>query len=302
MSPLTLEALPDLQPLQTATRGWIAKVIWSPDGRLLACGSAGGVAIWRGSLSAKPVFIKGHDGPAKGVAFAANGATFATGSADTTVKVWDLRAFSVNMQPVNTYTLPDAVDDVVFLANVDVVAACVDGGVYLCAADGTLSQLYAHDDEVHRLAVSSDGRSVASGGRDGVIRLWDATTRAVVGEIAAHSDWVRSVAFHPSEPLLLSGSRDKTAVLWDVSTPDNPTRLQEMNHLGDVRAVGFAVDGAALLTGSTDGHIHLWRTTDGVHLGVLQHHTKPVLSLAPHPSGAGIASGGGDNQIVMWGV
>lgn len=302
MPPLTAATAAHLRPVQQATRGWIAALAWSPDGRLLACGSAGGVAIWRGTLDGPQVFIKGHDGPAKGIAFAPNGATFATASADTRVKVWDLRAYRPDMQPVTTYPFPDAVEKITFTRSGAAVACSVDGTVRHLLPDGTQTTLYAHDGEANTVALGGGGALVASGGRDNACRLYDLGTGTPLGVIRAHSDWVRAVAFHPSAPLLVTASRDQSARLWDVRDPAHPAQLAALVHAGDVRAAAFSADGALLATGSTDNRIQLWSVPDGAPVGALAAHSKPVLALAFHPRTPLLASGGGDNLVVVWGL
>jgi WD40 repeat protein len=302
MSSLTPETVSRLQPVQRITRGWIANLVWSPDGRLLACGSAGGVALWRGSLDGQQVFIKGHNGPVKGIAFALNGATFATASADTQVKVWDLRAYSPSMQPVTAYTFPDAVEKITFTRTGTAIACAVDGTVRMLRPDGGMETLYAHDGEANTVALGGDGVLLASGGRDNTCRLYDLKLQKLQGVIGVHSDWVRAVAFHPSEPLLVTASRDHSARLWDVRDPQNPRQLVALRHVGDVRTAAFSADGAILATGSTDNRVQLWTVPAGDAITVLETHTKPVMTLAFHPRTPLLATGGGDNQIVVWGV
>jgi WD40 repeat protein len=298
MPTITPQTAPTLTVHQTATRGWIAHLAWSPDGKLLACSSAGGVGLWRGSIAGKQLFIKGHGGPVKGVAFAPNGTTLATCSADTTVKTWDLRAFSPQMQPINTYTTPHAVEKVVFARNNTIITCGVDGMLRFFP---TAAATPAHTDEANTLALSPDHRLLATGGRDHLARLWDTGTHEPLADLRGHTDWVRAVAFHPSEPLLVTASRDRSARVWDISTPAAPQLRYALAHRGDVRTAAFSADGAVLATGSTDAAIQLWETASGDHLGALAGHTMPVMALAFHPGGALLASGGGDNQVMLWG-
>ena len=63
---------------------------------------------------------------------------------------------------------------------------------------------------------SPDGRWVATGDADGVIKIWDLQAGKLMKELTGHSSAVNTLEFHPSECLLASGSADKTIRFWDV--------------------------------------------------------------------------------------
>ncbi len=293
---LTILNAPTLRPLMEAKRGWISQVVWSPNGKLIAASGAGGVVVYRGSLSAPPVFIKGHSGPVKGLAFAPNGTTLATASADTTVKVWDLRAVSPTMQPMTVFEdHTDAVEKVLFAANGLVISCSVDGTIRVEVRGERRRVLGGHTDEVNAIAIQ--GRTLASGGHDKTVRLWDWTTGEAIAALEGHADWVRKLAFNGDH--LLSASRDGTVRVWNIGARET---VGAYAHRGDVRALAVDASGEIVATSSIDGAIQLWAFEDGAHLGTLEDHTMPVLTLAFHPQNALLASGGGDNRMVVWGV
>lgn len=67
------------------------------------------------------------------------------------------------------------------------------------------------------LAISPDGRTLASGGNDNLVRLWDARSKEPKAVLRGHASEVISIDFSPDGQTIATGSRDKTLKLWDVS-------------------------------------------------------------------------------------
>lgn len=70
------------------------------------------------------------------------------------------------------------------------------------------------DPGVTSVAISPDGRLVAAGSLDKVVRVWDVQTGKPLERLEGHKDSVYSVAFMPDGKTLVSGSLDKTLRLW----------------------------------------------------------------------------------------
>ena len=124
------------------------------------------------------------------------------------------------------------------------------------------------------IAVSPDGRSLASGSEDKTIHLWDLTTGKELRRLQGHTAPVWSVAFAPDGRSLASGSDDKTIRLWDLASGKELRRLE--GHTGTVYSVAFAPDGRSLASGSEDNTIRLWDLAGGKELRRLEGHTGTV--------------------------
>lgn len=74
-----------------------------------------------------------------------------------------------------------------------------------------------NDAGVTSVAISPDGRYIAAGSLDTVVRIWDVRTGQLVERLQGHRDGVYTVAFTPDGKGLISGSLDKTLKYWDVS-------------------------------------------------------------------------------------
>ena len=71
-------------------------------------------------------------------------------------------------------------------------------------------------------------------------------------------------------------------------------------YLGSVLSVAFTVDGKILVTGDTNGEIHLWRVEDSERLSTFKGHTDWIRSISLSPNGQLLASGSNDRTIRLW--
>jgi DNA-binding SARP family transcriptional activator/energy-coupling factor transporter ATP-binding protein EcfA2 len=173
------------------------------------------------------------------------------------------------------------------------------------------STLTGHTGQVFSVAFSPNGHTLASGGIDTAIRLWNVTDPAhptTLGQAATNpTQFARPVAFSPDGRTLASGSADGTVRLWDVTDPAHPTALGPAwkAHPDIATTVVFSPDGRTLATGSADGTIRLWNLTEPGHpipLGSLIGHTWIVWALAFSPDGRTLASGSWDGTARLWNV
>jgi WD40 repeat protein len=107
-------------------------------------------------------------------------------------------------------------------------------------------------------AVAPKGTLIASGGRDGAVRVWDRRTGERRSLLVGHQDRVTTLAFSPDGKTLASGSWDRSVRLWSVAVGQEVAVLR--GHKGKVNTLVFSPDGRTLATGSEDGEVLLWRS------------------------------------------
>ncbi|TEB30781.1 WD40 repeat-like protein [Coprinellus micaceus] len=151
--------------------------------------------------------------------------------------------------------------------------------------------------EVYGVAVSSDGKYIASGSWDSLARVWDARNGNLVKALEGHSGGVTSVAFSRDGGHIVSGSNDETVRVWNTTTWEEKV-LQ--GRTSTVESVAFSSDFRWIVSGSHDGSVRLWSTTTGSEPMVLQGHTETVYSVAFSPDGAQVVSGSADDTVRLW--
>ncbi|MEZ2233408.1 TIR domain-containing protein [Microcoleus sp.] len=155
---------------------------------------------------------------------------------------------------------------------------------------------------VNSLALSPDGKILASAAKDGTIRLWD-TSGYPIGEpldpltngpiIALYA-----VAFSPDGKTIVSGGADGTIRLWDISGKLISQSFK--GHQGNVWSIRFSPDGKTIVSSGEDGTIRLWDTNGNPIGKPFTGHKGGIRSLALSPDGKTIVSGGKDKTVRLW--
>ena len=125
-----------------------------------------------------------------------------------------------------------------------------------------VTRLEAHPGKIKALAFTPNGRFLASGGEDRIVRLWDAQTGSLVRALAGHTKGVRVVAFTPDGKLLVSASNDQTMKIWDVDTGRLVRSIQVTTQgIYGLSSIAFSPDGQRMVStlGATVG---LWDVSD----------------------------------------
>ncbi|WP_027404612.1 protein kinase domain-containing protein [Aphanizomenon flos-aquae] len=240
--------------------------------------------------------LEGHSSSVNSVAYSPDGQTLASGSSDTTIKLWNVRTGNI----LQTFTgHSNGVISVAYSPDGQTLASgSWDTTIKLwnVRTGNLLQTLTGHSNSVNSVAYSPDGQTLASGSL-GTIKLWDVKTGKLLQTFTGHSEWVYSVAYSPDGQTLASGSLG-TIKLWNVNTGN---LLQTFTGHSDwVRSLAYSRNGQTLASESWD-NIKLWNVRTGNLLQTLIGHSSWVRSVAYSPDGRTLASGSG-NSIKLWNV
>jgi WD40 repeat protein len=112
------------------------------------------------------------------------------------------------------------------------------------------------------VALSPDGKTLATGGVKGTLVLWDVASGKPRHTLKGHKDVVLQVCFSADGRTLASaGNQDKTALVWDVATGQSRGVFQGHNQA--VVCVALSADGSVLATGSGDATVKVWDVPGG---------------------------------------
>ena len=230
-------------------------LVFSPDGKTLACGHDG-IRLWDVHTGEPKMQLTEHTNTIGSVVFSPDGKTLASGSWDNTIRIWDAYT-GENKKTLIGHT--DWVHSIAFSPDGRILASGSDDEtVRLWNVDTAENEmtLVGHTEWVHSIAFSPDGKTIASGGADSTILLWDIDTGKTKMTLTGHTDWVYTLAFSPDGKTIASGCIDATIHLWDTQTGVYQKTLT--GHRARVQSLAFSSDGKTLVSGSDDGSVLLW--------------------------------------------
>lgn len=269
--------------------GQVNRMAITPDKKYLACAGTRTVRMYdiRSADKSQPVRVfEGHTANITAIAIQADNKWMVTSSEDGTVKVWDIRAPTVQ----RNYKHKCPVNDVVIHPNQGELISCDDDGnvrIWDLGESTCTHQLIPEDDvPVRSVSVASDGTMLVAGNNNGNCYVWkmmnskDVTSLHPVTRFQAHSKYITKLLLSPDVRYLATCSADHTARIWNT---ENNAFTQETILQGHQRWVwdcAFSADSAYLVTACSDNYVRLWELATSQVIRQYNGHHKGVISVA----------------------
>jgi WD40 repeat protein len=239
----------------------------------------------------------GHSQGVFSLAFTRDGNTLASGSADNTVKFWDvasrreIRTRGPGLPAISMAFSPDG--RVLAVGLLDQKIKLLDA-----ATGSELRTLTGHSGPILSVAFSADGHMLASVSDDKVIKLWDVARGAEIATLGGFSLPVSSVAFSPDGRLLAADSYNQGIRLWDLTSG---RELRSIKGYA-VGALAFSPDGRTVAAGSSLHTVKIWDIASGREVRSMRGHSDYVAMVAFSPDGRIVASSSYDKTVKLWDV
>jgi WD40 repeat protein len=257
------------------------------------------VRLWRidpGSGRAEPL---GPAVPGRIAALAPDGATLAVGGL-AAVTLWD----GATDRPLRTLPTGDGPTfALAFRRDGGALAAAGERAVTVWdlapGREGAVTRLLPC--EAKCLVFALDGRSLATGGLDGLVRVWDLETGQLRFAVRSHVYYLTSLAVSDDGRTLASASDcDRVARLCDAATGRSIAELR--GHTAPVLAVAFVPGGKMVATAGMDGTVRLWDVRSGRERACLRCPRVTPGTLAFSDDGRSLAVGGFEPEVRVWDV
>lgn len=278
---------------------------FSPDGKMLACSTADGICFFNasGQQLMSPVKVRERDSGS--LQFSPDGRYLAvslfvaqSGSGDREVCLWDVGKGQVVRSLVdaklrdNISYAPDG-NSLAILCH----PPCIR--IWRPWENGNLPLFAGHQAEAWTVAFSPDGKTLASGGDDHVVRLWDIQTGLQKGMLR-HPSLVSRLAFSPDGQSLATACFDNCMRLWDLSR--GATRWSLHGQITKPRCLTFSPDGRQLALAGGNGKTALVDVATGTELFRLEGKDSMITALAYSTDGSRVFVGDTAGRLETWDI
>ncbi|KAJ8281136.1 hypothetical protein GJAV_G00063970 [Gymnothorax javanicus] len=240
--------------------------------------------------------ISGHLGWVRSIAVEPGNQWFVTGSADRTIKIWDLASGKLKLSLTGHIS---TVRGVAVSSRSPYLFSCGEDKQVKCwdlEYNKVIRHYHGHLSAVYGLDLHPTIDVLVTCSRDATARVWDIRTKANVHTLTGHTNTVATVCCQAAEPQIVTGSHDTTIRLWDLVA--GKTRATLTNHKKSVRSVVLHPRLYTFASGSPD-NIKQWKFPEGNFIQNLSGHNAIINTLAVNSDGV-LVSGADNGTIHLW--
>jgi WD40 repeat protein len=286
----------------------VSGVAFSKDGRTLISSSDDGtVKIWAADKDAEPKTLNPDLGEIKSLAASADGRFLAAGGNNGIIKLWKWGEWD---KPVTVAKVPVLVTSIAFTPDGELLAAGWNENrpepeksairVYKTADSTLVHTLPAHVGGVNTVAISRDGKLLASIANDNKVKLWELPSgKPVPGEAGAF--FGLSVAFSADGKTLAWGNRDGVYIR-EIPFQAGPNHKHVIQGWGWYWGLAFSPDGKVLAVGDDWGTVNFYDTaTWRLDKDVVQRgHRDAITGVSVSRDGKTVLTTGHDRTLRRW--
>jgi WD40 repeat protein len=281
-------------------------VAFTAEGKLVTATNDAVLRIWDPSTGLEVGRRLGHDGGVWSVACVAQGAWFASGGTDATVRIWRDDYGGNPSLPCSGRVRSVAHDP----QGTRLAVGTVSGVEMWSPEKGRRLGTFSHDGrQVNDVRFFPDGRHLATACDRGIVEVWRlpddraeslSETDAMPLRFEAHSRRVYAVDVDPAGRRLATAGEDKAARVWEWG--ETPHETAAFKHEKRVLCCRFSADGARLYTACEDRIARVWAIATGRELRRFAGHSGPVNWLAVSPDTRSLATASSDGMVRLWDV
>ena len=228
-----------------------------------------------------------------------DGESFASGSADNIIKIWDLTTCNLKSE-IQTYH--KEMHAICYLNDLNyIITAGKDMNIRIWDLYNSKCRKIikeAHSNTIYCLLYLRDKSSFVSGSADKLIKMWEISTGKLLFIFQGHENTIKSFCFLNGIYCFASGGSDALIKIWDLT--QNQCKQTLSGHDSPIYCMEYYANKKLLFSGGHDKKIRIWEVFEEGFMKTLEGHNDGVFCLKLVNFDKNLISCGGDFLIKIW--